>query len=290
MYRAIDYEVSDGVALVTLDRPERMNAITDVMIEELIDAVGRVDADDDVRVAILTGRGRAFCAGADLGGGTQTFEQYDGAATEAFSMERHADGGGHLVLRLWRSTKPWIAAINGPAVGGGLTMTLPMDLRIASTEARMGFVFGRIGVAPEACSSWFLPRLVGLAQAAEWVYSARVFGADEALRGGLVRSLHEPDELMSAARSLAKELSERSAPVATATARWMLWHMLCSNDPAEAHAIESEALFSLAGGPDSAEGVESFLEKRAPEFPLRVSNGLPPFLAKRLRTELEDTP
>jgi enoyl-CoA hydratase/carnithine racemase len=284
----IAYEVEDGVALITLDRPERLNAITDVMISELIEAVERVDRDDEVRVAILTGRGRAFCAGADLSGGTQTFEQYDGGASEAFAMDRHADGGGHLVLRLWRSMKPWIAAINGPAVGGGLTLTLPMDIRMASEQARMGFVFGRIGVTPEACSSWFLPRLVGVSQATEWVYSARVFDAAEAHSGGLIRSVHPDGELLGAARTLAHELSARTAPVATASARWMLWHMLCSDDPAEAHAVESEALFSLAGGPDASEGVASFLAKRAPEFPLRVSRDLPPFLAKRRDAELEE--
>jgi enoyl-CoA hydratase/carnithine racemase len=289
-YREIAYELGeDGVALVTLDRPERLNAITDRLLEELIDAVGRVDDDDAVRVAILTGRGRAFCAGADLGGGTQTFEDYDGGVSEHFSMDRHADGGGHLVQRLWRSTKPWIAAINGPAVGGGLTMTLPMDIRIASAEARMGFVFTRIGLAPEACSSWFLPRIVGVSQAAEWVYSARVFDAQEALAGRLVRSVHEPRQLLEDARALARTLSERSAPVATAVARWMLWHTLDAETPAAAHAFESEALFSLAGGPDSAEGVASFLQKRPARFPLRVSRDLPPFFAERRDAELGGT-
>ncbi|HEX3910028.1 MAG TPA: enoyl-CoA hydratase-related protein [Solirubrobacteraceae bacterium] len=286
-YREIAYEVKDGIALITLDRPERLNAITDRLIAEMIDAVDRVDAGDEVRVAILTGRGRAFCAGADLDDGTQTFETYDGGVSEPFSMERHADGGGHLVLRLWRSTKPWIAAINGPAVGGGLTMTLPMDIRIAAEGARMGFVFTRIGLAPEACSSWFLPRLVGVSQAAEWVYSARVFDAQEALAGGLVRSVHPDDRLLQDARELAATLIERSAPVATAASRWMLWHMLGVDDPAVAHAFESETLFSLAGGPDASEGVASFLAKRPAEFPLRVSRELPAFLAERRRAELE---
>ncbi|MEA2208449.1 MAG: hypothetical protein QOF54_926 [Solirubrobacteraceae bacterium] len=289
-YREIAYEVDDdGVALITLDRPQRLNAITDRLLEELVDAVDRVDQDDAVRVAILTGRGRAFCAGADLRGGTQTFESYDGGASERFAMERHADGGGHLVLRLWRSTKPWIAAINGPAVGGGLTMTLPMDIRIASEQARMGFVFTRIGVAPEACSSWFLPRLVGVSRAAEWIYSGRVFDAQEALAGGLVRSVHEPARLLDDARGLARALSERSAPVATAVARWMLWHMLDAQGPAAAHAFESEALFSLAGGPDSTEGVASFLDKRPARFPLRVSSDLPRFLAERRDADLGRT-
>jgi enoyl-CoA hydratase/carnithine racemase len=286
-YSEIAYEVVDGIALITLDRPQHLNALTDRLIGELIDAVERVDADDEVRVAIVTGRGRAFCAGADLAGGTQTFETYDGGVSERFSMERHADGGGHLVLRLWRSTKPWIAAINGPAVGGGLTLTLPMDIRIAAAGARMGFVFTRIGVAPEACSSWFLPRLVGVSRAAEWVYSARVFDAAEALDGGLVRSVHADERLLEDARSLARTLIERSAPVATAMSRWMLWHMLSTGDPADAHAFESETLFSLAGGPDASEGVASFLAKRPGEFPLRVSRDLPPFLAEQRRAELE---
>jgi enoyl-CoA hydratase/carnithine racemase len=286
-YSEIAYEVADGVALITLDRPEHLNALTDRLIAELIDAVDRVDRDDEVRVAIVTGRGRAFCAGADLGGGTQTFETYDGGVSEPFSMERHADGGGHLVLRLWRSAKPWIAAINGPAVGGGLTLTLPMDIRIAAEGARMGFVFTRIGVAPEACSSWFLPRLVGVSRAAEWVYSARVFDAPEALAGGLVRSVHADGRLLQDARALAHTLMERSAPVATAMSRWMLWHMLSTGDPADAHAFESETLFSLAGGPDASEGVASFLAKRPAEFPLRVSRDLPPFFVEQRSAELE---
>ncbi|HEX4466623.1 MAG TPA: enoyl-CoA hydratase-related protein [Solirubrobacteraceae bacterium] len=289
-YTEIAYEVRDRVATITLDRPQRLNAITDVLLAELTDAVERVDDDDEVRAAIVTGRGRAFCAGADLDSGTQTFEQYDGGVSESFSIARHSDGGGRLALRLWRSTKPWVAAINGAAVGGGLTITLPMDIRIASEGARMGFVFTRIGVAPEACSSWFLPRLVGVSQAAEWVYSARVFDAEEALQGGLIRSVHPPERLLADARTIASALIERSAPVATAVARWMLWHTLGCNDPEEAHVFESEALFLMAGGPDAAEGVASFLAKRAAAFPMLVSRDLPELVRERRRQELEGSP
>jgi enoyl-CoA hydratase/carnithine racemase len=286
-YREIAYEAADGIAVLTLDRPARLNALTDRMIAEFIDAIGRVDADDRVRVAIVTGRGRAFSAGADLEGGTQTFETYDGGVSEQFEMERHGDGGGYLVLRLWRSVKPWIAAINGPAVGGGATLTLPMDIRLAADSARIGFVFTRIGLAPEACSSWFLPRLVGISRAAEWVYSGNVFGAEEAREAGLVRSVHPAEDLLGDARALARTLMERSAPVATAVSRRMLWHMLAAATPEEAHALESETLFSLAGGADSSEGVAAFLAKRPAVFPLRVSSDLPPFFTKLRRSEME---
>lgn len=281
-YTEIAYEVEDRIALITLDRPEKLNALTDRMVEELLDAIDRVDGDDNVRVAIVTGRGRGFCAGADLRGGTKTFDTYDGGASEQFSIEEHADGGGLVALRIWRSLKPFIAAINGPAVGVGATITLPMDIRIAAEGARIGFVFARRGVVPESCSSWFLPRVVGISHAAEWAYSGRLIETAEALDAGLVRSVHPQGDLLAAARELAQGLLADSAPVATAISRWLLWHMLSAESPEEAHRIESEALFSLAGGPDGREGVAAFLEKRPAAFPLRVSADLPAFF-ERLR-------
>jgi enoyl-CoA hydratase/carnithine racemase len=277
-YEQIAYDVSDGVATVTLDRPDRLNAFTERMLEELVDAVDRADADDGVRAVIFTGRGRAFCAGADLSAGAGTFQ----AGGDAFSPERHADGGGILTQRLYASTKPLIAAINGPAVGVGATMTLPMDIRIAADTARFGFVFARRGIVPEACSSWFLPRVVGISQATEWVFSGRVFDAEEALRGGLVRSLHPQQELLDVARGLAREIADTTSPVAIAMARTMLWRMLEERDPAAAHAIDSRGIFAMGRSADAAEGVTSFVEKRAPRFGMKVSADLPEFYERWL--------
>src|SRR4051794_3232975 len=223
MYEEIDYEVADGVLTITLNRPDRLNAFTATMGRELIAAFDAADADDDVRAIIVTGAGRGFCAGADLGGGGATFDwrEREGAAD---GVPR--DGGGQVSLRIFESTKPVIAAINGPAVGVGITMTLPMDVRLAAEEARIGFVFARRGIVPEACSSWFLPRVVGISQAMEWVASGRVFDAQEALAGGLVRSVHPAGELLDAAQSLAREIADNAAPVSVAVARRLLWTML----------------------------------------------------------------
>jgi enoyl-CoA hydratase/carnithine racemase len=263
----------DGIALVTLDRPERMNSLTYRMADELIDAVDRIDADDDVRAAIVTGRGRMFCAGADLEG--DTFEPPAEAGTDAFSLERHADGGGRVTLRIFDSVKPFIAAINGAAAGFGATLTLPMDVRLCADTAKFGFVFVRRGIVPESCSSWFLPRIVGMATAADWVYSGRIFQAEEAYRAGLVSSLHPGEELLDAAFALARTFSEGTAPVASALSRRLLWRMLTVAHPAEAHEYESRALFALAGSADEREGIASFLEKRPAQFELRVSTDLP---------------
>jgi enoyl-CoA hydratase/carnithine racemase len=275
-YETISLDRDGAIATITLDRPDRLNAFTEAMLEELVDAFDRTDADDDVRAVIVTGRGRAFCAGADLGAGDATFER----AAEAFTMERHADGGGVLARRIFDSAKPVIGAINGPAVGIGITMTLPMDVRLAADSARFGFVFARRGLVPEACSSFFLPRVVGIAQAAEWVFSGRIFDADEALAGGLVRSVHPAEELLPAARALADEFAEGKSAVAVAIARRMLWQMLAGGDPAAAHQADSEALHFLGGSADVREGVTAFLEKRDAVFPLRVSQDLPPFFAR----------
>jgi enoyl-CoA hydratase/carnithine racemase len=272
-YTTISLECEDAIATITLDRPDHLNAFTETMLEELLDALDRTDADDDVRAVIVTGRGRAFCAGADLGEGDGTFAR----ESEPFDMARHADGGGVLARRIFDSAKPIIGAINGPAVGIGITMTLPMDVRLAADSARFGFVFVRRGLVPEACSTFFLPRLVGIAQAAEWVFSGRIFDADEALAGRLIRSVHPADELLPAARALAAEFGQGTSAVAVTIARRMLWQMLAPGDPATAHEADSEALHFLGGSADVHEGVAAFLEKRDAEFPLRVSQDLPPF-------------
>lgn len=273
-YTQITYEVADSIATITLSRPERMNAFTDVMMREVIDAFDQVDADDDVRVVIVTGAGdRAFCAGADLGGGGETFAK--GGSDIQTSVGVPRDGGGMVSLRIFDCTKPVIGAINGAAVGVGVTMTLPMDMRLASDNARFGFVFARRGIVPEACSSWFLPRLVGISTAAEWCYSGRVFPAGEALERGLVRSVHAPDDLLPAARELAREIADNTAPVSVALTRQMLWRMLGADHPMEAHRVDSRGIQSRGASADSREGVESFLEKRPPVYPVKVSDGLP---------------
>src|SRR6056297_406291 len=273
-YEQITYEVAESIATITLDRPERMNAFTDVMMREVIDALDQVDADDDVRVVIVTGAGdRAFCAGADLGGGGDTFAKGGSDIQTQVGVPR--DGGGMVSLRIFDCKKPVIGAINGAAVGVGVTMTLPMDIRLASDTARFGFVFARRGIVPEACSSWFLPRLVGISTAAEWCYSGRVFPAAEALERGLVRSVHAADDLLGAARELAREIADNTAPVSVALTRQMLWRMLGADHPMEAHRVDSRGIQSRGASADSREGVESFLEKRAPVYPVKVSDGLP---------------
>jgi enoyl-CoA hydratase/carnithine racemase len=270
-FEQIRYEVADGVLTITLDRPDRLNAWTPVMSRELIAAFDRADADDEVRAIVITGEGRAFCAGADLAGGGDTFDWRERQSGDAVPR----DNGGQVTLRIFDSVKPVIAAINGPAVGVGATMTLPMDVRLAAEDARIGFVFARRGIVPEACSSWFLPRVVGISQAMEWVATGRVFSAEEALAGGLVRSLHPSGELLDAARELGREIAENTAPVSVALARRMLWTMLGAAHPMEAHRADSRAMFSRGQSADAREGVTSFLEKRPARFPDRVSEGLP---------------
>ncbi len=278
----IDLEIDQRIATITLDRPDRLNAFTVTMQEELCDAFDRTDADDDVRVVIVTGRGRGFCAGADLGGGGGTFDMSSqpadgsGAVSQGDSEMRHRDEGGLLTLRIFQSTKPVIAAINGPAVGVGVTMTLPMDIRLASTSARFGFVFARRGIVPEACSSWFLPRLVGISQAVEWCYTGRVFGADEALAGGLVRSVHEPDDLLPAAHDIARDIADNTSAVSVALTRAMLWRMLGESHPMAAHEVDSPGIAYLGQSADAREGVVSFLEKRPAAFTDTVSRDMPP--------------
>jgi enoyl-CoA hydratase/carnithine racemase len=269
-FETIGYEVVEGVLTITLDRPERLNAFTEAMGAELIEAFERADRDDEVRAIIVTGAGRGFCAGMDLGEGGATFDY--GERPEG---EIPRDGGGRVVLRIFEMTKPVIAAINGPAVGVGITMTLPMDIRLAAEGARIGFVFTRRGIVPEACSSWFLPRIVGISQAMEWVASGRVFTAQEALAGNLVRSVHPEGELLDVARELAREIAENTAPVSVALARRLLWSGLGAAHPMEAHRADSRAMFARGRSEDAREGITSFLEKRPPRFPDRVSDGLP---------------
>jgi enoyl-CoA hydratase/carnithine racemase len=260
----------DGPLLtITLHRPDRLNAFTRQMGAELLAAFDRADADDDVRVVLVTGAGRGFCAGADLEGGGSRFEYAAGAA--------HRDIGGQVSLRIFESAKPVIVAFNGPAVGVGVTMTLAADVRLASTAARFGLVFARRGIVLEAASSWFLPRLVGISRALEWVATGRLFGADEALDAGLVRSVHEPDELLPAARALALEIVEHTAPVSVALNRQMLWRMLGADHPMAAHELDSRALQSRGGSADAREGISAFLEKRPARFPDRVSTDMPDF-------------
>ena len=273
-YSQIIYEVDDHVATITLNRPAQLNAFTNTMMRELIDAFDQVDADDEVRVVIVTGAGRGFCAGADLSGGGDTFTGGGSdEKTDVAGVPR--DGGGLVTLRIFDCTKPVIAAINGPAVGVGVTMTLPMDIRLASEGAKFGFVFARRGILPEACSSWFLPRLVGISQAAEWCFSGRVFGPDEAKDGRLVRSVHAPDDLLPAARAIAKEIVDNTAPVSVALTRQMLWRLLGADHPMDAHRVDSRGIAVRGRSADSREGVVSFLEKRPPVFPGKVSDGLP---------------
>jgi enoyl-CoA hydratase/carnithine racemase len=270
-FQEIRYELADHILTITLDRPERLNAFTSTMAGELIQAFDLADADDEVRAIIVTGQGRGFCAGADLAGGGGTFDWRDRATGE----EIPRDGGGRVALRIFDLTKPVIAAINGPAVGVGITMTLPMDIRLAAEGARIGFVFARRGIVPEACSSWFLPRLVGISQAMEWVATGRVFSAQQAQAAGLVRSVHPESELLGAAYALASEIAEHSAPVSVALARRLMWRMLGAEHPMMAHRADSRAMFSRGQSEDAREGVTSFLDKRDPKFTDRVSHGLP---------------
>lgn len=278
-FEQIQTDLADGILTITLNRPERLNAWTATMGRELIEAFDQADANDDVRAIVMTGAGRGYCAGADLASGGETFD-YKARAEEA-SLLTPADGGvprdngGQFTLRIFACTKPVIGAINGPAVGVGATMTLPMDVRLASDDARMGFVFARRGIVPEACSSWFLPRVVGISRAMEWVSTGRVFSAQEGLDAGLLRSLHSADELLPAARALAREIADNTAPVSVALARQLMWRMLGAEHPMVAHRADSRGMLARGQSADAVEGITAFLEKRPARFPDRVSDGLP---------------
>jgi enoyl-CoA hydratase/carnithine racemase len=274
-FEQIRYAAVDGIATITLNRPEKLNVVTSILIQELLAAFEAADADDAVRVVIVTGAGRAFCAGADLSAGTQTF---DGARRGRPKPDgEHRDGGGLVSLRIYDLKKPVIAAINGPAVGFGITMTLPMDIRIASSAARIGFVFARRGVVPEACSTWFLPRLVGMQRAAEWVYTGRVFDAAEALVGGLVSRVVAPEALLPTAQALAREIADHTSGVSVALARQMMWKLLGADHPMEGHRLDSRGMDWTGRSADAREGIASFFEKRPPRFPLTPSRDMPPY-------------
>ncbi len=287
-YQQILYDVRDRIATITLNRPEKMNAFTGMMMTELVDAFDRINKDDDVGAVIVTGAGKAFCAGADLSAGAKTFD-YDarddrperkGAMRDGvidWSNPAIRDSGGMLTLKIFECLKPVIAAINGASVGIGATMQLPMDIRIASYDARFGFVFARRGIVPEACSSWFLPRLVGIQTAAEWCYTGRLFGAEEARARGLVSRVVKAEELLPTAMALAREIVDNTAPVSVALTRQMLWRMMGADHPMEAHKIDSRGVYGRGRQADAKEGVMSFLEKRPAQFPDKVSQDMPEF-------------
>jgi enoyl-CoA hydratase/carnithine racemase len=279
-FQTLLYELKDGIATITLNRPEKMNAFTTQMRDDLIAAFDLTDADDAVRAVIVTGAGKAFCAGADLSGGGKTFD-YDSRAEEARNSHKvdgvYRDGGGMATLRIFESLKPVIGAINGAAVGIGMTMQLPMDIRLASTSARFGFVFARRGIVPEAASSWFLARAVGMQTALEWCFTGRVFSAQEALEHKLVRSIHAPEDLLPAARALAREIADNTAPVSIALTRQMLWRINSAPHPMDAHRIDSRAIQARGQSADAREGVSAFLEKREPAYSDKVSKDMPEF-------------
>ncbi|MFT4102584.1 MAG: crotonase/enoyl-CoA hydratase family protein [Burkholderiaceae bacterium] len=290
MYETLLYDVKDDILTLTLNRPDKLNAFTGTMALEMIDAFDKADADDAVRAIVVTGAGRAFCAGADLSAGAKTFDyanhddrpDKEGTAVSAdgridWSHPSVRDGGGRVTLRIFESKKPVIAAVNGPAVGIGATMLLAMDVRLASEQARIGFVFARRGITPEACSSWFLPRVVGISRALEWTMTGRVMPAQEAHEGGLVKKLYAPDALLPAAYELAREIADNAAPVSVALTRQMMWRMLGADHPMEAHKIDSRSIYARGRSTDVKEGINSFLEKRPPRFADKVSTDMPEF-------------
>jgi len=277
-YETLRTACEDGVFTLTLNRPDKLNAFTQTMMTELLAVYDEIDRDDAVRAVIVTGEGRGFCAGADLSSGGDTFDAGTGAGSGGTRKQATPrDGGGLVSLRIFECLKPVIAAINGPAVGVGITHTLPMDIRLASEKAKFGFVFARRGIAPEAASSWFLPRIVGINKAMEWVATGRVFGPEEALAGGLVSEVLAPEDLLPRAREIALEIARNTSPVSVALSRQMMWKMLCADHPMEAHRVDSKVIEFMGAGPDAREGVVSFLEKRPPRFQLSVANDLPDF-------------
>jgi enoyl-CoA hydratase/carnithine racemase len=286
-YEQILTDISENILTITLNRPDKLNAFTATMMTEMIDAFRKANTNDDVRAIIVTGAGRAFCAGADLSAGAGTFDATRRAdrpernagpvETVDWSDERVRDGGGRLTLEIFECLKPVIAAVNGPAVGIGVTMQLAMDIRIASEEARFGFVFSRRGIVPEAASSWFLPRIVGIAQALSWCYSGKVFDAPEALKGRLVSEVVKPDQLLPRARAIAREIADNTAPVSVALIRQMMWKMLGADHPMEAHKVDSRGIYSRGASADVREGVTSFLEKRPAKFPQKITTDMPPY-------------
>ena len=277
-FQTLEYRLEDGVAVATFSRPDKMNTFNRAMMQDLIALFDHTDADDAVRAVVLTGSGRAFCAGADLGKGGETFDyKPDGSGGDIDVAGVRRDGGGRVALRIFRSLKPVLAAVNGAAVGIGATMQLPMDARFAASDARFGFVFARRGITPEACSSWFLPRLVGVPKALEWIYSGRIFNAEEALAAGLVQAVYAPEALLGATIAHARSMTEHSAPVSIALSRQLIWQNLGAPHPMDAHRIDSRALQSRGKSADVKEGIGAFLEKRAAHFPNTVSGDMPDF-------------
>jgi enoyl-CoA hydratase/carnithine racemase len=287
----ISMSIEDGIAVITLDRPDKLNAFTTTMENELIEAFDATDANDAVRAVILTGAGRAFCAGADLSSGAETFSEWsaesngngaNGDDSRRDGVDLRRDGGGRVVLRMFDSLKPIIAAINGPAVGVGITMTLAADFRLAADDARMGFVFNRRGLVPESCSSWLLPKLVPLQRALDWIYSGRIFTAAEAFSAGLVYRLHSREDLLGEATALAHSLTRDTAPVSVALSRQMVWRMLGVEHPMVAHRVESIGINARGAQADVREGVAAFLEKREAVFPDRCSDAMPDLFSSHL--------
>jgi len=270
------YEIEKGVATVTLHRPEQMNALTQTMRKELVEIFAAADQDDSVRVVVVKGAGKAFCAGADLSSGGSAFDR---AVQEGrkVGIAEHRDGGGQISLAIFRCRKPVIAAINGHAVGVGITMTLPMDVRIVAEDAKIGFVFTRRGVVPEACSSWFLPRIVGISKAAEWIYTGRVFRASDEAASGLFNYVLPKDKVADKAMTIAREIAENTSAVSVALGKALLWHGLGEGDPQSVHLIDSRCFYWMGMQKDSHEGVESFLEKRTPKFAMKLSTDMPDF-------------
>jgi len=271
-----EYELMDGVALIRLNRPDQLNAFTPVMREELIHLFREADQDDRVRAVVVTGAGRAFCAGADLSGGGSTFDRAEREGRE-IRLSSHRYVGGQLSLSVFNCRKPVIAAIHGPAVGIGITMTLPMDIRIAAEDAKIGFVFARRGVVPEACSSWFLPRIVGISKAAELVLTGRIFRAGEEAHSGLFNYVLPKEQVLPKALSIAREIADHTSAVSVTLSKALLWHGLAENDPQSVHLIDSRVFFWAGKNKDAYEGVQSFLEKRPPQFPLSPTKDLPDF-------------
>nr|WP_095970862.1 crotonase/enoyl-CoA hydratase family protein [Rhodococcus erythropolis] len=287
----ISMSIEDGIAVITLDRPDKLNAFTTTMENELIEAFDATDANDAVRAVILTGAGRAFCAGADLSSGAETFSEWsaesngndaNGDDSRRDGVDLRRDGGGRVVLRMFDSLKPIIAAINGPAVGVGITMTLAADFRLAADDARMGFVFNRRGLVPESCSSWLLPKLVPLQRALDWIYSGRIFTAAEAFSAGLVYRLHSREDLLGEATALAHSLTRDTAPVSVALSRQMVWRMLGVEHPMVAHRVESIGINARGAQADVREGIAAFLEKREAVFPDRCSDAMPDLFSSHL--------
>jgi enoyl-CoA hydratase/carnithine racemase len=271
-FESIRCEVQDQILTITLNRPDKLNAVSPAMIKEMMEAFDQADRDDQVRVVIVTGAGRAFCAGADLGSNRADTWSY-----RAEKLEEHRDGGGTVTLKIFEMKKPVIAAINGPAVGFGITMTLPMDIRIASENAKIAFAFTRRGITPEACGTWFLPRIVGISRAAEWTLTGRLFSAQEALQNRLVSRVEPPENLLKAAREIAREIADNTSAVAVALTRQLLWKLLGADHPMEAHKIDSKCIYYMGMSPDSSEGILSFLEKRPPKFKMKPSSDMPAF-------------